>query len=72
MADLRGRPPNFLNFIQFFGKFWQNPRLAPLPGGLAHPPTRNLGSANAEGKADYVLPSVCFTQPTWGGGVSRL
>ena len=36
---------NFLNFMQFFGKFWQNRRLAPLPGGLAPPRTGNPGSA---------------------------
>ena len=36
---------NFLNFMQFFGKIWQICMLAPSPGGLAPPPTRNPGSA---------------------------
>ena len=36
--------PNFLDFMRFFGKFWQNLMLAP-PGGLATLPTGNPGSA---------------------------
>ena len=43
-----GRPsygPKFSQFHAFFGKFWQYHRLAPPPGGLAHPPTGNPGSA---------------------------
>ena len=36
---------NFLNFLQFFGKFWQNCRLMPHPGWLVPPPTGNPGSA---------------------------
>ena len=34
----------FLNFMQVFGKIWQICMLAPAPGGLASPPTRNHGS----------------------------
>ena len=43
--DLRGVTPgmpptaqNFLNFMWFCGKIWQNHRLAPPHGGLAPPP----------------------------------
>ena len=39
VADRGGAPPLtaqiFHNFMQFFGNFWQNRRLAPSPGGLA-------------------------------------
>ena len=52
MADPRGRSRapsptahNFLHFMQFCGKLWQNRRLAPPPGGLAPPPAGNPGSA---------------------------
>ena len=50
VADLRRAPPpptaqTFVIFIQFLGKFWQNHRLAPPPGGLALPPIGNPGSA---------------------------
>ena len=38
---------NFCNFMQFFGKFWQNHRLAPPPGWLVPPPMGNPGSAPA-------------------------
>ena len=44
----RGAPPtvqNFLNFMQFFGKFAKIIGLRPLPGGSASPPTENPGSA---------------------------
>ena len=44
------RGPNSFNFIQFFGKIWQNHVLAP-PGGLAPPPRGNPGSAT--GNASY-------------------
>ena len=56
VADLRGGAPgtcppttaqNFRNFMQFFGNFWQNHRLALPHGGLAPPPTGNPGSAPA-------------------------
>ena len=43
-----GRPPNdqnSFNFMQFWGKIWQNRMLAPPPGGLASPPWGNPGSA---------------------------
>ena len=33
------------NFMQFFGKIWQNRMLAPLPAVLAPPPQGNPGSA---------------------------
>ena len=36
---------NFRNLIQFFGKFWQNRRLAPPRGGSAPVPTGKPGSA---------------------------
>ena len=36
---------NFLNFMQFFGKFGKIIGRHPLPGGLAPPPTENPGSA---------------------------
>ena len=36
-----------LNFMQFFGNFWQNCRLAPPPGGLVLPHTGNAGFAPA-------------------------
>ena len=39
--------PKICNFMQFFGKFWQNRRLALPPGGLAPPPTGNPGFAPA-------------------------
>ena len=46
---LPGPPPpiahNFLNFMQFCGKLWQNRRLAPPPRGLAPPPVGGPGSA---------------------------
>ena len=49
VADPRGGAPptdqNVLNFLQFFGKIWQICMLAPPPGGLAVPLTRNPGSA---------------------------
>ena len=35
----------FLNFIPIFAKIWQICMFAPLPGGLASPPTGNHGSA---------------------------
>ena len=38
---------NVLNFMCFFGNFWQNHGLAPPPGGLVLLPTGNLGSAPA-------------------------
>ena len=38
------RGPNSFNFMQFFGKIWQNRMLAP-PGGLVPPPRGNPGSA---------------------------
>ena len=50
---LPARPPpsptaqNFHNFMQFFGKFWQNRRLAPR---WAPPPAGNPGSAPEYGK----------------------
>ena len=49
LADLRGggaTAQNFLNFMPFFGKFWQNHRLASPPRGLAPPATGNPGSAS--------------------------
>ena len=52
MADLGGRTrrappydPKFSQFHAVFHKIWQNHMLAPLPGGLAPPPTGNPGSA---------------------------
>ena len=53
VVDLRGALPvrappmvhNFLNFMQFFGKFGKIIGWHPLPGGLAPPPTENPGSA---------------------------
>ena len=38
--------PNSFNFMQFFGKIWQNRMLVP-PGELAPPPRGNPGSATA-------------------------
>ena len=50
LADQRGGVrdaplggPNSFNFMQFFGKIWQNHMLKP-PGGLAPPPRGNPGS----------------------------
>ena len=40
----KGGGPKFSQFHAVFRKFWQNHRLAPLPGGLAPPPTENPGS----------------------------
>ena len=40
--------PNSLNFMQCFGKIWQNRMLAP-PGGLAPPPRGNRRSATEVG-----------------------
>ena len=48
MYQWRHTPPmvqNFLNFMQFFGKFGKIIGRQPLPGGLAPPPTENPGSA---------------------------
>ena len=48
-----GAPPTAQNVLiscSFFGKFWQNHRLASSPGGLAPPPTGNSGSAPANSK----------------------
>ena len=44
---------NFLNFMQLFGKIWQICMLAPNPGGLVPPPTRNAGSGPVKKK--YLL-----------------
>ena len=52
-----GRPPtaqNLVNFMQFFGKFWQNRRLAPPSGGLAPPPMGKPGSA-PEGRSNSAI-----------------
>ena len=47
-GDPGARPPpakqNFLNFMQFLGIIWHVCMLAPPPGGIAPPPTRNPGS----------------------------
>ena len=40
--------PKFSQFHAVFGKILQNRMLAPPPGGLASPPTRNPGSAPAK------------------------
>ena len=69
VADLRGGAPQIFSILcSFWGAVGKIASWHPPAGGLAHPPTVNPRSAPAEGKADYVLPSVCFTSPLWGGG----
>ena len=67
VVDLGGTPKaqNFLNFMQFFGKFWQNCMLAPRRVGA--PPTEILGSAPGKNKSlSYVLQYHLFSQKKMG------
>ena len=36
MSDVHPQGPNSLNFMQFFGKIWQNRMLAPPEGWRPH------------------------------------
>ena len=74
MADLRPYDPKFLNFMRFFGKFWQTHSLAPPLGGLVpllrgilDPPlTAILTSYQKEQINIWESPSlfVCFKNAT--------
>ena len=56
VADLRGARgtrappggPNSFDFMQFFGKIWQNRMLVPPSGELVPPPQGNPGSATED------------------------
>ena len=39
--------PNYFNFMQFWGKIWQNRMLLPPPRRVAPPPQGNPGTATA-------------------------
>ena len=64
---------NFLNFMQFLGKFIKIIGRRPLPGGLTPPPTENPGSAPDVGCNSFRIlrevtclayyPSLAYMKP---------
>ena len=71
VADLRGRPPptdqNFLDFMQFFGKFdkivcWRPLEgWAPLLRGILDPPLHSFHFADLDGR--YILANFLYSTP---------